>query len=66
MKYTISYEYNSVYQCIGVNAQTAEQAAAYFAKYRPSARIRNAAPFGVRVRRESPPGADDGRRQNRN
>ena len=51
MKYTISYEYNSVYKCIGVNAQTAEQAAAYFAKYRPSARI-----LGIRERMEDKPG----------
>lgn len=38
MKYTISYEKNGVYQAIGVNAQTAEQAAAYFAQYKPTAR----------------------------
>lgn len=39
MKYTISYEKNGVYQAIGVNAQTAEQAAAYFAQYKPAARF---------------------------
>lgn len=39
MKYTISYEKNGVYQAIGVNAQTAEQAAAYFAQYKPTARF---------------------------
>lgn len=39
MKYTISYEKNGVYQVIGVNAQTAEQAAAYFAQYKPAARF---------------------------
>lgn len=38
MKYTISYEKNGVFQAIGVNAQTAEQAAAYFAQYKPTAR----------------------------
>lgn len=37
MKYTVSYEKNGVYQAIGVNAQTAEQAAAYFAQYKPTA-----------------------------
>lgn len=39
MKYTINYEKNGVYQAIGVNAQTAEQAAAYFAQYKPAARF---------------------------
>lgn len=39
MKYTISYEKNGVYQAIGVNAQTTEQAAAYFAQYKPAARF---------------------------
>ena len=51
MKYIICYERNSVYQCIGVNAQTAEKAAAYFAQYKPSARI-----LGISERMEDKPG----------
>lgn len=51
MKYTISYEKNSVYQAIGVNAQTAEQAAAYFAQYKPTARY-----IGIREGMENKPG----------
>lgn len=51
MKYTISYEKNGVYQAIGVNAQTAEQAAAYFAQYKPTARY-----IGIREGMENKPG----------
>lgn len=51
MKYTISYEKNGVYQAIGVNAQTAEQAAAYFAQYKPTARY-----IGIRGGMENKPG----------
>ena len=51
MKYTISYEKNGVYQVIGVNAQTAEQAAAYFAQYKPTARY-----IGIREGMENKPG----------
>lgn len=51
MKYTISYEKNGVYQAIGVNAQTAEQAAAYFAQYKPTARY-----IGIREGTENKPG----------
>lgn len=51
MKYTISYEKNGVYQAIGVNAQTAEQAAAYFAQYKPNARY-----IGIREGMENKPG----------
>ena len=51
MKYTISYEKNGVYQAIGVNAQTAEQATAYFAKYKPAARF-----IGIREGMENKPG----------
>lgn len=39
MTYTISYEKNGVFQAIGVNAQTAEQATAYFGQYKPAARF---------------------------
>ena len=51
MKYTISYEKNGVYQAIGVNAQTAEQAVAYFAQYKPTARY-----IGIREGMENKPG----------
>lgn len=51
MKYTISYEKNGVYQAICVNAQTAEQAAAYFAQYKPTARY-----IGIREGMENKPG----------
>lgn len=51
MKYTISYEKNGVYQAIGVNAQTAEEAAAYFAQYKPTARY-----IGIREGMENKPG----------
>lgn len=51
MKYTISYEKNGVFQAIGVNAQTAEQAAAYFAQYKPTARY-----IGIREGMENKPG----------
>lgn len=51
MKYTISYEKNGVYQAIGMNAQTAEQAAAYFAQYKPTARY-----IGIREGMENKPG----------
>lgn len=51
MKYTISYEKNGVYQAIGVNAQTAEQAAAYFAQYKPTACY-----IGIREGMENKPG----------
>ena len=51
MKYTISYEKNGVYQAIGVNAQTTEQAAAYFAQYKPTARY-----IGIREGMENKPG----------
>ena len=51
MKYIISYEKNGVYQAIGVNAQTAEQAAAYFAQYKPTARY-----IGIREGMENKPG----------
>ena len=51
MKYTINYEKNGVYQAIGVNAQTAEQAAAYFAQYKPTARY-----IGIREGMENKPG----------
>lgn len=51
MKYTISYEKNGVYQAIGVNAQTAKQAAAYFAQYKPTARY-----IGIREGMENKPG----------
>lgn len=51
MKYIISYERNDVYQCIGINAQTTEQAAAYFSQYKPSARI-----LGISERMEDKPG----------
>ncbi len=51
MKYTISYEKNGVYQAIGANAQTAEQAAAYFAQYKPTARY-----IGIREGMENKPG----------
>lgn len=51
MTYTISYEKNGVYQAIGVNAQTAEQAAAYFAQYKPTARY-----IGIREGMENKPG----------
>ena len=37
MTYTISYQKNGVYQAIGMNAQNAEQATAYFAQYKPAA-----------------------------
>lgn len=51
MKYTINYEKNGVYQAIGVNAQTAEQAAAYFTQYKPAARF-----IGIREGMENKPG----------
>ena len=51
MKYTISYEKNGVYQTIGLNAQTAEQAAAYFAQYKPTALY-----IGIREGMENKPG----------
>lgn len=51
MTYTISYEKNGVYQAIGVNAQTAEQAAAYFAQYKPTAHY-----IGIREGMDSKPG----------
>ena len=51
MTYTISYEKNGVYQAIGVNAQTAEQATAYFAQYKPTARY-----IGIREGMENKPG----------
>ena len=51
MKYTISYEKNGVYQAICVNAQTAEQAAAYFAQYKPTARY-----IGIREGMDNKPG----------
>lgn len=51
MKYTVSYEKNGVYQAIGVNAQTAEEAAAYFAQYKPTARY-----IGIREGMENKPG----------
>ena len=51
MRYTISYEKNGVYQAIGVNAQTAEEAAAYFAQYKPTARY-----IGIREGMENKPG----------
>ena len=51
MKYTISYEKNGVYQAIGVNSQTAEQATAYFAQYKPAARF-----IGIREGMENKPG----------
>lgn len=50
-QYTISYEKNGVYQVIGVNAQTAGQATAYFAQYKPAARI-----IGICEGMESKPG----------
>lgn len=52
MKYTISYEKNGVYQAIGVNAQTTEQAAAYFAQYKPAARF-----IGICEGMENKPGS---------
>lgn len=58
MKYIICYERNSVYQCIGMNAQTAEQAAAYFAQYKPSARI-----LGISERWRTNPAAPSSRFQ---
>lgn len=51
MTYTISYEKNGIYQAIGVNAQTAAQAIAYFAQYKPSARF-----IGIREGMENKPG----------
>lgn len=51
MTYTISYEKNGVYQAIGVNAQTAAQATAYFAQYKPAARF-----IGIREGMENKPG----------
>lgn len=51
MTYTISYEKNSVFQAIGVNAQSAEQATAYFAQYKPAARF-----LGIREGMENKPG----------
>lgn len=51
MKYTISYEKNGVYQAIGVNAQSAEQAAAYFTQYKPAAHY-----IGIREGMENKPG----------
>lgn len=51
MTYTISYEKNGVYHTIGVNAQTAEQATAYFAQYKPAAEF-----IGIREGMENKPG----------
>lgn len=51
MAYTISYQKNGVYQTIGVNAQTAEQATAYFAQYKPAAEF-----IGIREGMENKPG----------
>ena len=51
MTYTISYQENGVYQAIGVNAQTAEQASAYFAQYTPTAEF-----IGIREGMENRPG----------
>lgn len=51
MTYTISYQKNGVYQTIGVNAQTAEQATAYFAQYKPAAEF-----IGIREGTENKPG----------
>lgn len=51
MTYTISYEKNDVYQAIGVNAQTAAQATAYFTQYKPAARF-----IGIREGMENKPG----------
>ena len=51
MTYTISYQKNGVYQAIGVNAQTAEQATAYFAQYKPAAEF-----IGIREGMENKPG----------
>ena len=51
MTYTISYQKNGVYQAIGVNAQTAEEAAAYFAQYKPAAEF-----IGIREGMENKPG----------
>lgn len=51
MTYIISYEKNGVYQAIGVNAQTAEQATAYFAQYKPTARY-----IDIREGMENKPG----------
>ena len=51
MTYTISYKKNGVYQAIGVNAQTAKEAAAYFAQYKPAAEF-----IGIRDGMENKPG----------
>lgn len=51
MEYTISYENDNVFQIIGVNAQTEEQATAYFTRYKPTARF-----VGIREGIESKPG----------
>ena len=51
MKYTISYKKNCVYQAIGVNAQSAEQATAYFAQYNPTAEF-----IGIREGMDNKPG----------
>ena len=51
MTYTISYQKNGVYQAIGANAQTAEQATAYFAQYKPAAEF-----IGIREGMENKPG----------
>ena len=51
MTYTISYQKSGIYQAIGVNAQTAEQATAYFAQYKPAAEF-----IGIREGMENKPG----------
>lgn len=51
MTYIFRYEKNGVYQAIGVNAQTAEQAPAYFAQYKPTARF-----IDIREGMENKPG----------
>ena len=51
MTYTISYQKNGVYQAIGVSAQTAEEAAAYFAQCKPAAEF-----IGIREGMENEPG----------
>ena len=51
MTYTISYQKNGVYQAIGVNAQSAEQATAYFTQYKPTAEF-----IGIREGMENKPG----------
>ena len=51
MTYTISYQKSGVYQAIGVNAQTAEEAAAYFAQYKPAAEF-----IGISEGMENKPG----------